>query len=435
MLGMRLMLKLAVVSSLAIAAAILLLTGSSPTYEPRPAEAADCNKLAFPDTLQPLINSSRAGDIICVAPGVYRGPVRIDGKTGLTLRGTGQQHTVIAGGNADAMLIFRSRDITVTDLKFYLGNPSNAYVWDSFNVNFERIDAGGGPVGIHYDVSSLGRISDSFIYRMSGDGVLTRNGANVTVERNWIFLNGGVGVSTVGETANTHVVRNIISDNEGPGVFAGQTPCALLPPGFVEIPECYLTNLPSFVGRANVILDTNVIQSSGSTGIVLFPGTRGTLTNNRIWRNELSGLFVWGASFSSNGDEYDLNEEHAIEARAYPDPLKYPQVPSGQRIRAAGIIDDAVIKNSVVLAETGTLGGGVLAQGANLTTQNSRIFGNRGIGVSYVNTSSGRITGNTITNNGGSAICIFKAADVETSANVASGNADNRPGICRETTP
>ena len=111
------------------------------------------------------------------------------------------------------------------------------------------------------------------------------------------------------------VVRNIISDNEGPGVFAGQTPCALLPPGFVEVPDCYLANLRAFVGEANVILDGNVIQSSGSTGIVLFPGTRGTLRNNRIWANELSGLFGWGATINSEADQYDLNEEHAAELR------------------------------------------------------------------------------------------------------------------------
>ena len=46
------------------------------------------------------------------------------------------------------------------------------------------------------------------------------------------MVNAGVGVSTVGRTANTTLVSNIISDNGGPGVFAGQTPCALLPPGF-----------------------------------------------------------------------------------------------------------------------------------------------------------------------------------------------------------
>ena len=189
------------------------------------------------------------------------------------------------------------------------------------------------------------------------------------------------------------------------------------------------------VTDANVILDTNVIEASGSTVIVLFPGTRGTMKNNRIWRNELSGLFVWGGTVTSEGDEYDANEEHAIEMRAYPDPLLYPEIPSSQRIRAVGVINNNTIKNTVVLPETGTLGGGFLAQGANADVTNSRIFGNRGIGVSYVNTSLGRVIGNEIYDNRGSAICIFRAGNVSASGNVIRNNARDAVGVCYETTP
>ena len=399
------------------------------------AQDAGCTTSADPANLQARINGASSGDVICMAAGVYRGPVLVQDKTGITLRGAGEHQTIIAGGNVDALLVFRSRDIVFEEFKLYFGRPANAYVSGSQNVVFQRIHAGGGDIGIHFDAASIGRISDSFIYAMAGDGVLTRNGANVVVDRNWITDNGGVGVSTVGRTATTTVIRNIISDNDGPGVFAGQTPCALLPPGFVEIPECYLSNLPAFVGEANVILNSNVIQSSGSTGIVLFPGTRGTLANNRIWRNELTGLFAWGASLSSEGDQYDGNEEHAIELRAYPDPLKYPQVPAAQRIRAVASINNNDVRNSTVLAETGTLGGGVLAQGANAHVTNSRIHDNRGIGVSYVNTSTGSIVGNEIYNNRGSAICIFNAGPVSTSGNTIFGNSRDAVGVCHETTP
>jgi parallel beta-helix repeat protein len=88
-----------------------------------------------------------------------------------------------------------------------------------------------------------------------------------------------------------------------------------------------------------------------------------------------------------------------------------------------------------VLPQTGTLGGGVLAQGANLTVINSRIYRNRGIGVSYVNTSSGRIEGNRIYDNRGSAICLYRAGAVTTASNTISGNVENAVGSCVETTP
>lgn len=399
------------------------------------AEAADCNKIAFPDTLQHLVDVARTGDIICLAGGVYRGPILFQDRHGITLRGAGTHVSIVAGGDKDSMLIFNSTELTFEDFTLYYGHPSDAYIWNSQNINFQRMDAGGGGVGIHYDVGSSGRISDSFVYAMDGDGILIRRHSSVAVERNWVFANGGVGVSTVGEAATTTITRNIVSDNAGPGIFAGQTPCALLPPGFVEVPRCYLTDLQAYVVDANIILDSNVIQHSGSTGIVMFPGTRATMRQNHIWRNVLTGLFVWGASISSEGDEFNANEEHAIEFRAYPDPLKYGKVGNLFPVRAVGRINNADIHDTTVLPETGTLGGGVLGQGANLDVSNSRIYRNRGIGVSYVNTSLGTINNNFIHDNRGSAICIFKAGVVQTKSNNIGGNSVDTVGVCDETTP
>jgi parallel beta-helix repeat protein len=422
-----------------ISLVLVLLTVAAATTVDAPrsalAQQPACTQTASPTNAQARIDAANAGTVLCLEAGVYRGPLRVEGKRDLTVRGAGARQTIIAGGSVDALLVFRSQNLTFEDFTLFLGTPANAYVWGSANVNFNRIDAGGGGLGIHFDNGSLGRVSDSSVYAMTGDGVLTRNAADVTVERSWIFANGGVGVSTVGNGATTSVYRNIISDNAGPGVFVGVTPCSLLPPAVVEVPVCYLASLRSFVSDANVVLDSNVVQASGSTGIVLFPGTNAVMRKNRIWRNHLSGLFVWGGSFSSEGDEYDGNDEHAIEARAFPDPLKYPEIPTGERVRAVGRINNNVIRNTVVLPETGTLGGGVLGQGANMDVTNSQVYGNRGIGVSYVNTSLGRIDNNQIFDNRGSAICIFRAGNVTVTGNTIYNNVNNTVGVCRETTP
>ncbi len=430
MTGTRSLLALSLLAMLA-----LTLGGGGVLRDAPRAHAAECNKVATPETVQGIIDGAGAGDVICLAPGVYRGPLQFFGKHGITLHGAGTRVSIVAGGDKDTMLISNSTDLMFEDFTLFFGHPSNSYVFNSQDVVFRRMDVGGGGIGIHYDVGSTGRISDSFVYAMDGDGILIRRKSNVTVERNWVFVNGGVGVSTVGETATTTITRNIISDNRGPGVFAGQTPCALLPPGFVEVPTCYLTNLQAFVGDANIILDSNVIQASGSTGIVMFPGTRGTLHGNHIWRNQLTGLFVWGANISSEGDEFSANEEHAIEFRAYPDPLKYGKVGNVFPVRAVGRINNADIHDSAVLPQTGTLGGGVLGQGANLDVSNSRIYRNRGIGVSYVNTSLGTVDDNAIHDNRGSAICIYHAGAVTATGNTIYGNVDDTVGVCHETTP
>ena len=431
---MRRIRLLVLVSVLIVGAAAAVPGGHGRSPQPVQAQAA-CTATADPSNLQPAINGAGPGTVICMAPGVYIGPVVFDGKSGVTLRGAGSKVSIIAGGAKDSLLVFNGENLTFEDFTLFYGHPANAYVSHTLNVVFQRIDAGGGGIGIHLDATTTGRISDSFVYAMEGDGVLIRRGSNAIVERNWVFNNGGVGVSTVGETATTAITRNIISDNEGPGVFAGQTPCALLPPGHVEVPDCYLTNLRSFVGKANIILDTNVIQFSNSTGIVMFPGTRGTFRNNHIWFNHLSGLFAWGANVSSTGDEYIANDEHAIEFRAYPDPLKYGSVGPDFPVRAVGVLSNNVIRDTVVLPETGTLGGGVLGQGANLDVRNSRIYANRGIGVSYVNTSVGEISGNEIYDNRGSAICLYFAGKVTVKDNNVHNNESDSIGLCRETTP
>ncbi len=427
--GTRLSRLLTIVVSLAAALACV-----PPGTLAPPSSASGCTRIAAPDNLQSLIDSAGPGSVICLTPGVFRGSIMFQNKNGITLRGQGAKISIIAGGSVDSMLIFNSQNLTFENFTLYFGHPSDAYVYNSQNVIFQNVDVGGGGIGIHYDVASIGRISGSFVYAMEGDAILVRRKSNVTVERNWVFDNGGVGVSTVGETATTTVTRNIISDNRGPGVFAGQTPCSLLPPGHVEVPQCYLTDLQAFVGDANIILLSNIIQQSGSTGIVMFPGTRGTFLSNHIWNNKLTGLFVWGAGVTSQGDEFSGNEEHAIEFRAYPDPLKYGQVGTQFPVRAVGSINTDDIHDSVVLPESGKLGGGVLAQGANLDVMNSRIHNNRGIGVSFVNTSLGTIANNNVFRNGGSAICVYNAGDVMTANNTSSGNASDAPGVCLETT-
>ena len=205
-------------------------------------------------------------------------------------------------------------------------------------------------------------------------------------------------------------------------------PCAPLPGGRLDVPSCYLGNPQAFVSHINVTLNATVVQDSGSTGVVLFPGTSATFTGNHIVNNRLTGVFVWGATISSQGDEFSGNEEHAVELRAYPSPLQPALLP------AVGTLASDDVHDSVVLAATGTLGGGVLAQGARVDVINSRVHNNRGIGVSFVNGSTGSAVDNQIYDNRGSAVCISNAGAVSVTGDSMTGNASDAPGVCRETT-
>jgi len=390
--------------------------------------AGGCTATAGPAAIQETIDAARSGAVICMEAGVYRGPIVVYGKSGVTVRGAGVQRTIVAGGNRDGVVVLNSADVTIEGMKLFMGSPANAYVGNSRNVSFRGIDAGAGNIGVHFDDRSSGMVADSFLYAMRGDGVLVRRGSALNVERNWIFDNLGVGVSTVGGDGTTTVVRNIISNNRGAGVFAGQPPCAPLIPASVDAPPCFMANLHGYISGASVTLDSNIVQSSGSTGIVMFPGTRLTMRGNHVWANHLSGLFAWGATVASDGDEYAFNDENAIELRAYPDP-RYTG--AGFPLRTIGTLNRNDIHDSLVLPQTGTLGGGVVAHGADLAVTNSRVYRNHSIALAYLNGSYGRVEYNEIFENGGSALCTLGAGPVTEFGNRIHRNASDVVGVCR----
>ncbi len=67
-------------------------------------------------------------------------------------------------------------------------------------------------------------------------------------------------------------------------------------------------------------------------------------------------------------------------------------------------------------------------------TPAARIHDNRGIGISFVNGSMGSVANDQIYSNGGSAICLSNAGVVQVTGDNVSGNANDTPGVCVETT-
>ena len=209
------------------------------------AHAGGCTTVASPANAQSRIDAAGPGSVVCLEPGVFRGRLIVYGKSGVTLRGAGKFNTIVAGGNVDAIVIVNSSGVTVESMTLYMGSPANVYVGRSTNVLLRDLDVGGGLLGVHIDEGSSATLAESFVYAMNGDGVLIRNGSNASIERNWIFYNAGVGVSAVGRNGAISIVRNIISDHRGPGVFAGVPPCAGLPGASLNVPPCFYRRTPA----------------------------------------------------------------------------------------------------------------------------------------------------------------------------------------------
>jgi hypothetical protein len=380
-----------------------------------------------------VLSQVQPGSIVCLSEGTFHGRLVMDQWTspGIVLRGAGPGRTILDGGGAsDALLILDQAYITIEDLTLRGGEPANAYVARSYFIAFQNVEVTGGGIGIHIDQGSVSGIAGSHIHHVGNDGVLIRQGSGARVGESVVEGNGGVGVSAVGHVRRAIIDGNQIRNNGGPGVFAGQTPCALLPPGEVGAPSCYLANLGAYVGEATVELDRNVISGNVSTGVVFFPGTTGVMRYNTVTSNLLTGLFVWGATVDAYSNLFQWNEEHGLEYRAYPDPLHFGSLPAPYPLRARGIISGNTIRETTRLGSI--LGGGLLSQGADLSIVSNQVVLNAGIGISFVNGAIGRVVSNFVVNNGGSAICLFRAGSVSMGANNLGLNLADQPGVCDE---
>ena len=396
--------------------------------------AAPCSVNVSPgQSLRAAIASAPAGGVICLAAGLYSETPVFDQTTppGLTLRGAGPEATILDGlGGHDGVLILNSGGITLESLGLRGGVPANAYVFNSKDVRFRNVAVSGGHIGIHIDAGSSAEVSDSLVTGVPADGVLIRNGSSATVLRSEIRGNGGVGVSAVGNVGRVQLSENEVASNRGPGFFAGQPPCQVLPPATVEPPPCFLANPSAFVASGEYHLNDNTFEDNGSTGLVFFPGTKATLISNRINDNRLTGLFVWGANVSALLSRFERNQEHAAEYRAYPAPRLPGDPPGTIVLQATGSFLGNVVQDTAPLGTI--LGGGLLSQGGKLVVRDNSLLGNAGIGVSFVNGAEGEIASNYIMWNEGSAICLFHAGSVGVGKNVIGGNLANQVGVCTE---
>lgn len=421
-------LLLAALAALLLLDAPLLLSQSEAAFPPPCTRRLSANA-----NIQRVLSFVRPGSIICLPEGTFHGRLVMDRSTtpGIVLRGAGPGRTILdAGGASDVLLILDQAYITIEGLTLRGGEPANAYVANSYLVAFQDVEVTGGGIGIHFDRRSAGGIVDSHIHHVRNDGVLIRQGSGVRVGKSVVEDNGRVGISAAGRVGRITVDRNQIRNNGGPGFFAGQPPCALLPPADVRAPYCYLANPPAYVGEAIVSLERNVISGNASTGLVFFPGTAGTMRDNTVTANRLTGLFVWGATVNAYNNLFYWNEEHGVEYRAYPDPLHFGSLAPPYPLRARGIIRGNTIRNTTRLGSI--LGGGLLSQGGDLSVLHNQVVLNAGIGISFVNWAIGRVEHNFVVNNGGSAICLFRAGPVRIVANNLGLNLADQPGICDE---
>lgn len=202
------------------------------------------------------------------------------------------------------------------------------------------------------------------------------------------------------------------------GAFVGAIGCAPLPAGSLRVPQCYLEDPAAYVDSSSLEVYGSVVSNNGvrgecGTGLVFFPGSTGLIQGSTVNANKLTGLFVWGAWVDVASTRFLRNVENAVEYRRYPS----PKTVNGLALRASGLLSGNRLSASLPLPG-GSLGGGLVAQGADLELRGNVVTGNAAWGVTACRDSQLIMEGNEIAGNRKSGLIIQK----RTRATLGPGN-------------
>ena len=322
-------------------------------------------------SIQDAVNAAAPGDTVKVSSGTYYENVDVNGKTGITIKGTGSDGVVIdAGGSGTPLTVQGSQEITVQDLT--LKNSADSY---GIAVVFsEDVVVDGCTVK---DVSLAGifvlfcvdaRIEDSKVKNTDDDGIVLITAA-CTVTGSTVKNVGGHGILVIGEL-NT-IASNTVKSAAYSGIRLGEDPAtcdnALVIGNEIEggadgiylditamncsilensIEETSSEGIEIEVGADGHLLDGNSIKSCGDDGMEL-NGSNLIISRNTVKKSVDDGIWLQSSAtgcllyqnkskksgdngFDVDGtgnslventgkksDNYDLKDDNAPGANAY----------------------------------------------------------------------------------------------------------------------
>jgi hypothetical protein len=337
-----------------------------------------------------------------------------------------------AGSKGEGLVLNGFARFALTGLTVRGGDPAGIYVAKAREARLNAVDVDGAHFGVHLDENTNAIAEDLTIANSTGVGLLIQRGGSIDGRSVRVLDAHGTGVSAINGAGQVTLRDSEISRVAAAGLFAGVAGCEDLPPASLFVPDCFLRDPPSQISTIRLSLERLTMADTAGPCLVFFAGVHAAVQDSSFTRCQLTGLFAWGATADVSGSTFDDNAEHALEYRAFPDPRGEILAP------AAGTIEDTAIRGTrplegAVLGAAGpgpVLGGGVLAQGARLNLRRVEVSGNRDIGVSFVNRSSGELVESRILDNGGYGVCLLPDAAVDIRDTTVQGNRSDALTVC-----
>jgi len=360
---------------------------------------------------------------VCLSAGTYN-PFVIDRASlnGVTVRGLDPERSVIQTSSSSDVIVYGAANVTLSNLT--VRGPKGIYVARSTGVTLDRLRVEGATLAVHVDDNASATLTNVAISRASEVGLLVRN--NSSVDGSGVSVTDAtlVGVAAV-KNANSLTLRDseVARAGKGPGIFAGITGCAELEAATLDISPCFYANPGGYLSQTKVVLERVNVHDGPGTGLVFFPGVTADVRGSEVTGWGLTGMFAWGSTVNVSNATFDVNQENAIEYRAFPDPR------SNVMVRAKGNIWDSTIRRTKPY-QGKLLGGGVVVQGAELSFLRSVISENAAWGLIYDNGASGQIVDTSVKQNADTGVCVLPGNNVEVRTTEITGNSNNDPRAC-----
>jgi len=335
-------------------------------------------------------------------------------------------------GRGENLVLNGFERFTLTSVLVRGGNPAGIYAAKARELILRGVRSEGALFGLHLDENENANANELVIEASAGVGLLLQRGGTINGRAVRVLDARGTGVSAINGAGLLHLRESEIHKVAAAGLFAGVAGCADLPPASLAVPDCFRTDLPGQISTIRVLLEKVTLRETQGPCLVFFPGVKAEVKDSTLTKCELTGLFAWGATVDVSNTLFEDNAEHALEYRAYPNPLGAIVAP------ASGTIQDSVVRTTRPLVgevygsffPAPVLGGGILAQGARLVLLRNEVNANHDVGIAFVNRSSGEVVENRITGNGSDGLCIFPGNAVQARGNMLSGNYSDNPNVC-----